>query len=103
MTATELHEQLLSAILAGIEANREDEFTATVEVEDAGGDICALMEAEVGYYWYGHTESETGAWVTDWASVTVYSLSADTAEAEAIASAIDTRRLERRAERALRA
>ncbi|GEM_PF-5106839 len=103
MTTDKIQQELLEAILGGIDANSSGEFTATVEVEDAGGDICALVEAEVGYYWYGHTESETGAWVTDWANVTVYSLSADTAEAEAVASAIDTRRLERRAERALRA
>ena len=103
MTAEKIQQELLEAILYGIEDNSSGEFTATVEVEDAEGDICALVEVDVEYSYYGHTESETGAWVTDWASVTVYSLSADTAEAEAVASAIDTRLLERRAERALRA
>ena len=65
MTTDKIQEELLEAILYGIEDNSSGEFTATVEVEDSEGDICALMEAEVGYYWYGHTESETGAWVTD--------------------------------------
>lgn len=103
MTATELHEQLLSAILAGIEANREDEFTATVELEDTDGCVCAVVEASVSYRYYGSTDHRTGYWEADTAEVSIIDVSADIPQVQTMLRSIDIHRLEERAQAALRA